>query len=164
MSLNNRGLGRRSAAGESSFRCVAVSTRRAPAATFWSLGLREEGIVAGAVEMWESRLGRFPRGGGKRGKPQSGFPGFPWPRHFHRASQHLRLGPFFESLFSWDYLIRPWRRSWCANCAGRTSAGARGGAAGPAWRRRRRHRRGVCPSPRPGGWRSAACWPVRSGA
>src|SRR5450432_1908992 len=35
--------------------------------------------VAGAVEMWESRLllARFPRGCGKRGKPAFGFPRFP---------------------------------------------------------------------------------------
>src|ERR1035441_162157 len=28
-------------------------------------------------------LARFPRGGGKRGKPVRGFPRFPPPRHFH---------------------------------------------------------------------------------
>jgi hypothetical protein len=44
-------------------------------------------LAAGAVEMWESRLSlaRFPRGGGKGGKPAFGFPRFPPSRHFHSS-------------------------------------------------------------------------------
>jgi hypothetical protein len=40
-----------------------------------------------AVGMWKFRrlLARFPRGGGKSGKPGFGFPRFPPPRHFHSA-------------------------------------------------------------------------------
>src|ERR1035437_145022 len=35
--------------------------------------------------MWKSRSVRFPRGGGSGGKPLSGFPRLPRPRHFHSA-------------------------------------------------------------------------------
>jgi hypothetical protein len=45
-------------------------------------------LVAGAVEMWESRLpfGGISKGArGKSGKPAFGFPRFPQPRHFHSA-------------------------------------------------------------------------------
>src|SRR5712692_7540307 len=40
-------------------------------------------------ELWEcgnlAGLARFPRGGGKSGKPAFGFPLFPPPRHFHSS-------------------------------------------------------------------------------
>ena len=62
-----------------------ASARRARALALWFLGFPEEGIVVGAVGMWESPGGRFPRGGGNGGKPYLGFPRFPRPRHFHRA-------------------------------------------------------------------------------
>src|SRR5437016_523340 len=50
------------------------------------LVLREEEIVVGAVEMWESRQ-RFPRAVGNEGKPGFGFPRFPSARHFHGAPE-----------------------------------------------------------------------------
>jgi len=48
-------------------------------------------LVAGAVEMWESRLllARFPRACGNRGKPAFGFPRFPQTRHFHSSPSCL---------------------------------------------------------------------------
>jgi len=43
--------------------------------------------IAGAVEMWESRLllARFPRDCGNGGKPAFGVPRFPQSRHFHSS-------------------------------------------------------------------------------
>ena len=72
--------------------------------TFWNESSSSSRVACGKVEnlisvfhfsrrdppeLWEcgnlAGLARFPRGGGKSGKPAFGFPLFPPPRHFHSS-------------------------------------------------------------------------------
>src|SRR6266851_5203948 len=65
------------------------SPSRAACGKVGNLGLVFHFSRRGPPELWEcgnlAGLARFPRGGGKSGKPGFGFPLFPPPRHFHSS-------------------------------------------------------------------------------
>ncbi len=65
------------------------SPSRAARGKVGNLGLVVHFPRRGPPELWEcgnlAGLARFPRGGGKSGKPAFGFPLFPRTRHFHSS-------------------------------------------------------------------------------
>jgi hypothetical protein len=66
-----------------------------PISFLWFLVFREKKGVHGRERLWEcgnlALSARFPRDGGKRGKPVFGFPRFPRARHFH-SFRYLNFG------------------------------------------------------------------------